>query len=98
VSAPRVIRVTAGHITRGVPQNCGRCPIALAIRDAWGLSTVEVIADINELIVYPGGLFFRTETPSDVAAFMNAYDNDGPDYVAPFEFAVEWIDQDGAGA
>jgi hypothetical protein len=96
VNPPAVISVTADHIRDGEPQNVDECPIALALLEQWpgGLRGVHV--DTNAIYAWPGaGGELEAKPPAGAVEFINAYDNGDPDYVAPFTFAVEWIDQDG---
>jgi len=91
----QTIHVTADHIRSGEPENCEECPIALAIAEAWAGAGVEVSQD--EIWLWPvwdslGGCL-TAQTPSEVRAFITAYDSedyDREDAVKPFTFTVEW--------
>lgn len=94
---PAVIRVTQDHIADG-SAGCGdACPIALAIVDQWdGGGEYAWVTEGTLLLRIDSDHAFTAETPPQAAEFIEAFDADRP--VEPFEFGVEWIDQDGVGA
>jgi hypothetical protein len=98
MNPPKVIRVTADHIAKGQRCDSESCPIALAVSEQWG-PCHRIQVDPAGIIVFPGDLDrWWTVDPPPLAAqlFMEAFDEGHS--VEPFEFAVEWIDQDGVGA
>jgi hypothetical protein len=52
-----LITVTAEHIARGFPEDCERCPIALAIADAF--------PDLTYVAVGPEAITLQNEPPRD---------------------------------
>lgn len=78
------IDVTAEDIDNGVPGECGRCPVALAIARKLGL----VGAGIR---VGPSAVRIRFDGARDLPAvarvFVEAFDWDRP--VEPFSFEIE---------
>lgn len=101
MSAPKTIRVTAEHIEEGIPQDCEDCPIALAIVEQWDgpINHHDIAVDNREVLVIQrhrgGQRSFTAQLPPEAMRFVQSFD-DGYQ-VEPFEFTVEWIDEDGVG-
>lgn len=74
------ISVTQAHIDTGVPIQCSKCPIALAVGD---VVVGEVAVGIRSLCIET----YWIDLPSVAQQFIRAYD-DGT-VVEPFEFEVE---------
>ena len=82
------IEVRQGHIDRGKPKDCNKCPVALAMRDS--------IAECITATVENYGLFISSRNglkhflmPKEVARFVNVFDEDDPDFPAkPFTFEL----------
>lgn len=83
-----LVRVTADHIADGVPHNCEKCPIALAVTDALSLAGVPVEVDALEITAYRPGEVWSATMPAIARAFLTHYDDAEP--VAPFDFMVTW--------
>ena len=77
------IRVTRGHIDRGVRQSCWFCPVALAVREALGPGFTRVEVGSNRITV--NGESWRTT--DRVSDFVWDFDRALP--VEPFEFDLE---------
>jgi hypothetical protein len=92
----QTIRVTAGHIRRGKPEECSKCPVALAILDGFPEVT-EVIVNQEWATVKRGEAdpFLDAEMPLAAREFISAFDQPslwiGPSPVKPFEFEVTWL-------
>jgi hypothetical protein len=99
MSLPMTICVTAEHIAKGKPEQCSKCPIALAILAAFPVlasvavnpewASVERVAGDD-----PDVLFLDAELPQAARDFIAAFDQPsewhGPSPVHPFEFEVTW--------
>lgn len=79
------IAVTQAHIDAGEKQQCYRCPIALAIKDAVPLLAVEVA--IHEARI--GGVYCFL--PHEARQFIRAFDEYGCLFVRPFEFDLGYL-------
>jgi hypothetical protein len=77
------IRVTQEHINQGVKFHAGKCPVALACREATGQPHV---VSRDEIIVLTSPMI-RHKTPADVGAFIYAFDHSR--LVQPLEFELE---------
>lgn len=80
-----LVKVTKEHMKNGSPKNCDYCPIALALRDAYPGSEVNVD---DYTIDIDASTFI---TPGNLASFIYAYDqhNDCATFEhEPFEFKV----------
>ncbi len=78
------IIVTEEHIKNGVPDDCGRCPVALALREN----------GINLRVGYEGLYNFLTIKPlytisEKVHKFLTDFDNNTPVSKTVFEFNEE---------
>lgn len=72
------ISVTQEHINRGVTNDCGKCPVALALSDAFPSQTITV----EYLKIHIGAMWI--ETPDPVREFLPNFD--WGDKVVPFSF------------
>ena len=82
-----LVRVTSEHIKHGEPDDCGKCPVALALLDAIPYAT-DVAVDHDELTVWVPGHMWQASTPPAAQLFIAEFDNFEP--VAPFDFTVTW--------
>lgn len=90
MSIKKTIQVTQQHINSGVP-DCGDfCPIGIAIREQ-----IDHVHDVSiakdEIIVWidDGDMLecFMMKTPSELAVFIDAFDNSKP--VQPVTFEID---------
>ena len=85
------VRVTEEHIAAGIQEDCTRCPVALAIRDAVpGYFSVMVFNEEVRLAKYAargGMLSTRVATPVGVKDWIYAFDRRL--VVAPITFELE---------
>jgi hypothetical protein len=84
------INVTADHITRGVREDCERCPVALAIIDVFpDLAYVSVGSEALSLQRRGDDTRTDLDVPCDVLNFVWDFDdNTGP--VQPFSFDLDY--------
>jgi len=81
------ISVTEAHLTEGVRSSCSRCPVALAIADAFpgatyvwvGGATADVEIDGREV---------SFDLPGEAEEFIGRFDDDG--FGEPFTFDVDY--------
>jgi hypothetical protein len=90
------IRVTADHIKLGKPEECTKCPVALAILDAFPAGTEALVnQDWATVKRGPDDQFLDAELPQPAREFISAFDQPsewiGPSPVRPFEFQVTWL-------
>lgn len=79
------IKVTAGHIRRGLPNKCRACPIALAACEAFQLPVGHAMVTAHWLML--GDVVFQEfRLPYDATDFTQNFDNGRP--VEPFSFTV----------
>jgi hypothetical protein len=84
------VTVTAAHIARGTREDSGKCPVALAIRDAIpGCGAVAVDASDIGIRPEPGNRWVHFAAPASVAGFVWDFDDDGPEAVGPFTFTLD---------
>lgn len=76
------LTVTEQHIAHGVREDCARCPIALALRDAVPGGVGAVVVD-GALQITHDGVWWSANHTATTVAFIRAFD-DG-DLVEPFE-------------
>lgn len=81
-----VISVTAEHIAQGLRSSCSRCPVALAIADAFpgadvwvGGASFDITFDNRDADV---------DLPSEAEDFIGRFDEDG--FGEPFTFTVDY--------
>jgi hypothetical protein len=79
------ITVTAGHIAKGEAGECERCPVALAILDAFP-DPVYVSVGLDNIIVGPPGTVI--DAPLEVRAFIEVFDSTGDG--EPFTFTLDY--------
>jgi hypothetical protein len=96
MTPPPVIRVTADHIAHGKRNASAGCPIALAVNDCLDESWAYAIPDIALIYDACGVMLAYAHLSVDAQLFIERFD--GGLAVEPFEFSVEWIDQDRAAA
>jgi hypothetical protein len=82
------VSVTAEHIARGVREDCEKCPVALAIFDAFPDLTYISVGPENILMQFGPEAEIRLGVPSEVLTFIWDYDDDGQ--VDPFTFTVDY--------
>jgi hypothetical protein len=81
------VRVSQDHINRGISGNCERCPVALALLEAFPeAKSVGVDADLIE--IYYQGTVDSDEfgTPEAAAVFISNFDDNIVG--EPFEFEL----------
>ena len=75
------IEVTATDVQKGVPRDCRRCPVALALRRAF--EAVDVSVGGNSAVIDTHHYML----PETVAEFISRYDIYGK--AEPFEFQLD---------
>lgn len=78
------IAVTADHIARGAPKDCGLCAISLAVADAFPGRRVR--ANQCTIVVRDASGYVAYETPPEAADAM--YRLDAGELVEPFAFPL----------
>ena len=78
------VRVTQEHINGGTRNDCGCCPVALALID---MLYECVRVDATHIEIRIGTSVRGFLTPLEVAIFVRKYD--GGEEVEPFEFELE---------
>jgi hypothetical protein len=81
-----VITVTAQHIAQGARSNCWRCPIALAVREAFPDTAIAVSDFYIQMTLDGQQRIIRT--PRETALFIRAFDTGVP--IEPFSFTVDY--------
>jgi len=82
------INVTAEHIENGVRENCERCPVALAIMDAFpGASGIYVESRVFS-ISRDGYRRDEIKLPREASEFI--WDFDASKTVQPFSFELDY--------
>jgi hypothetical protein len=81
------INVTEAHLTEGVRSSCSRCPVALAIADAFPGADVWV-GGASFDITFENGEPVDVDLPSEAEDFIGRFDEDG--YGEPFTFTVDY--------
>ena len=91
------IQVKQDHIDRGKREHCQKCPIALAISEAFPGTQVSVFARIRNTIIDDGDFVYRAYVridaigrilPDSVSQFIDDFDFLRP--VQPFEFDLNY--------
>src|SRR6267154_1413791 len=83
------IRVTADYIIKGRPEQCSKCPIALAILDAFpGITGVAVNPGWATAWRGDDDPVLDAYLPKEASQFVDDFDGLMP--VTPFEFALTW--------
>jgi hypothetical protein len=77
------VSVTAEHITKGFARDCERCPVALAIRDAF-----PAVAHVTVTGLYVRMGIREHEMPAEVQQFTWAFDTGQP--IEPFTFELDY--------
>ena len=84
----RFIEITQDDIANGIPSDCNKCAIALALKREYKTDDVEVSIPFDEyvsLCVGKNELNIRYEMEQDVMDFIDLFDNYRDDEVAkPF--------------
>jgi len=90
----RFIEVTQEDINNGVPSDCDKCAIALALKREYKTDDVEVSVpdDYVSLCVGKNELNLRYDMDSKVLEFIDLFDNYGDDNVAK-PFTLEVVEQ-----
>ncbi len=87
----RFIEVTQDDINNGIPSDCSKCAIALALKREYKTDDVEVSIpeDYVSLCVGKNELNIRYEMEQDVMDFIDLFDNYRDDEVAkPFTLEI----------
>jgi hypothetical protein len=79
------IQVLQSDIDTGKADDCGYCPVALAIRRATGCS--RCVVTWRAIKIECGDRKVLLDTPTSVQAFLPEFDDGQP--VWPFEFELE---------
>lgn len=79
-----IVRVTQEHIREGKRGECGECPVALALVEAFETHDVSVFDENWDWYLEVAGKTIKA--PDEVVSFARAFDNKYP--VEPFEFEV----------
>lgn len=90
------ISVTEKHIREGIPLDVNCCPIALAVRERFGLGDddrVEVDSEIRILddLLFPSTIH-EADLPDQAGQFIERFDNQLA--VEPFDFDCDLPDPD----
>lgn len=88
MTPPTVIRVNPEHIDAGEPDNCEKCPIALAVLEQFGDKLAWIEVSEAEISLHTPGTEYAADPPAEAVEFITRFDNCDP--VQPFEFTVEW--------
>jgi len=83
-----VVSVTAGHLSLGIPGDCGNCPVALAVEDAFPEATGVSVGD-RYISMRREGRDELLVIPEDVRDLISAIDNSGQP-VEPFTFELDY--------
>jgi len=81
------VSVTADHLTLGIPGDCGNCPVALAVEDAFPRAVGVSVGDLYISMRHEG----RDELliiPEDARALIADIDAERP--VEPFTFELDY--------
>lgn len=81
------VSVTARHLSLGIPGDCGNCPVALAVEDAF-LRAVGVSVGDRYISMQHEGQPQLLAIPDDVRAPIAAID--GEISVEPFTFELDY--------
>jgi hypothetical protein len=83
------VRVSQSHIDKGIKQDCEKCPVALAVLDAFPdakwVSVDDDTIEVNYKNSFDSDEF---DTPQAAAEFMMTFDA-GIGGCEPFEFTIE---------
>jgi hypothetical protein len=83
------VSVTAEHIARGEPGDCGWCPIALAVADALpGLAYLSIRLQDIDLRPRPDEDLIVIGMPDEAVDFILDFDAGKP--VKPFTFELDY--------
>ncbi len=78
------IHVTKEHIAKGDKHDCRKCPVALAVKDAFPFAEI-IDADLEKIRI--DSRWF--ETPDKVARFMNRFDYGSRWTMRPIKFQLQ---------
>ena len=81
------VSVTAGHIAKGKRDDCTRCPVVLAVRDAFPAASSVLVSGLH-VYMQISRRELEHELPAGVQEFIHAYDTRQP--VAPFTFDLDY--------
>ena len=93
----RFIEITQDDIANGIPSDCNKCAIALALKREYKTDNVEVSMpdDHVSLCVGKNELNIRYEMEQDVMDFIDLFDSYSDDKVAK-PFTLEIVEEVGA--
>jgi hypothetical protein len=83
------INVTAEHIARGEPENCERCPVALAIMDALPGAGVPEVGPSQVTFRVADDKWADIDLPQAAGDFIETFDGGTAD-VEPFTFDLDY--------
>jgi len=81
------VSVTAGHLSLGIPGDCGKCPVALAIEDAFPHAIGVSVGD-RYISMCSEGAPELLIIPESVRALIADIDTGTP--VDPFTFELDY--------
>ena len=82
-----IVSVTAGHLSLGIPGDCGNCPVALAIEDAFPHAIGVSVGD-QYISMCSEGAPELLIIPESVRALIADIDTGTP--VDPFTFELDY--------
>jgi len=86
------IGITKEHIAKGFPENCTKCPVALAICEITNHNIIPKISEVEVswLNAKTGSTFSSSVLPDAAQNFIRDFDAADPiDRVQPFEFKLD---------
>jgi hypothetical protein len=83
---PLLLKVTAEHISRGVPGNRCKCPVALALKVLFPDATTVEVDSVRLVAAGDSGELLYRPTPALVRDFVNDFDMGHK--VEPFEYPL----------
>jgi hypothetical protein len=85
----KTINVTAECIADGEKSRCDRCPIALAVQQAFPDHHL-VFVNATSVRVYSPDEWYRADLPDDGVEFVTLFDASEP--VGPFTMELDFVD------
>jgi hypothetical protein len=84
-----IVVVTTEHIERGEPENCERCPVALAIMDALPAAGVPSVGPSEVAFRVADDMWTDVHLPPEVSDFIESFDGGATD-IGPFSFDLDY--------
>ena len=90
-SYKKTINVTSEDIINGTPSDAECCPIALAVKRAFGDKLLDIEIDVNGFRLVTAEGNFVGRPPDNACGFIHSFD-DGVS-CEPFEFDIEFVEE-----